>query len=162
GGLIICWFLALCAVLGLAAMLFDWPRTGGGLLVTSLVTLIGMASRWWKRRRRSQGSRTNHVGKLNVYRSTTARLTRKFLGHLAALEAELQRSAMEEGWTLDWAEHRSADHEAKDAVANHQFVRAFNAYGRMLDVFMAGVQVYRKQKDHDTKWGKAGRPNKKG
>jgi len=159
--LIRCWILALSAVLGLAAMLFNWPKTGGSLLAISVVTLMGMTWRWWKQRRKSRGAGTAHARKLNVYRSTPARLTRKFLSHLAALEAELQRSAMEEGWTLDWDEHRSADHEAKEAVANHQFVRAFNAYGRMLDVFMAGVQVYRKQKDHETKWGKSDRQNRK-
>ena len=90
----------------------------------------------------------------NPYATGSARLSRKFLGHLAAVEAELQRTASEEGWSVDWRSHEQAFKNAKSAYACREYSEAFRWYAKAIDTLMPGLHEGRKQLHREAKWGK--------
>src|SRR5690606_33659553 len=92
------------------------------------------------------------------YRSASAKMSVAFLSHLAALESELQRSAVEERWHIDWAAHESAVRQQQAAFESKDYSAALGALAKGIDVLMAGLMQYRKQMHRQTKWGRAAPP----
>ena len=81
-------------------------------------------------------------------------LAPQFLSHLAAIEAELHRTGHEEGWDIDWSRHHSASRNAQSFLSHDRLNDALAEYARALDVLMAGVQLHRKYRQHQARWGK--------
>ena len=75
--------------------------------------------------------------------------------HLAAVEAELQRTASAESWTIDWRSHEDAYTQAKNAYAARDFPLSFRHYALAIDILMAGLHECRKQLHREAKWGKS-------
>jgi len=106
-----------------------------------------------RRRQKSQASfmRPNASG---PYRTAPTTLLPQFVSHLAAVEAELQRTGLEEGWDIDWSRHQAASRNAQSFLAHNRLADALAELASALDVLMSGVQLHRKYRQHQARWGK--------
>lgn len=87
------------------------------------------------------------------YRTASAKISGKFVNDLATLENSLQRTAQEEGWSIEWADHRLAYEAAKSALADRRYTEALRGYAKAIHLLMNGIQLQRKQRDILAKWG---------
>lgn len=87
------------------------------------------------------------------HRSAEFKLSSEFLGMLAALEQTLQATALEEGWSIDWSEHKTAYEQASQALAAREFQAALLPLGKAIHVLMASIQEARRKMDRAVKWG---------
>jgi serine/threonine protein phosphatase PrpC len=87
------------------------------------------------------------------HRSADFKLSSEFLGMLASLEQTLQATALEEGWSIDWSEHKTAYEQASEALAARQFEAALLPLGKAIHVLMASIQEARRRMDRAVKWG---------
>jgi len=153
--LAIFWAVACVFVLSVSLMLFgrlvEGTLLAGCTVVALTITVMIWASRLPKSIAKTSESETLYW---RPYRSASAQLTRKFLSHLSAVEAELQRTAIEEGWSIDWTAHEAAFADVRTALQQKQYDRALAALARTIDILMAGVHAQRKQTTHAARWGK--------
>lgn len=150
------WGIAVAFAVGVSLILFGRAVPGLLLVAGALIGLTLLSSRWIGRRQEYFRSRdTAESVHWNPYRSASLRLNPNFLNHLASIEAELQRTAIEEEWSLDWKTHETAYEKARRAVTERRYREALRQYGKAIDVLMVGVQSHRKQMDHQAKWGRA-------
>ncbi|MEX0715714.1 MAG: protein phosphatase 2C domain-containing protein [Planctomycetaceae bacterium] len=145
-GLAAFWTMGLAIALGISMMLFG--RLVEGLLIAAggLVGTIGLLLWGWKRWRHAPPQvEEGDVTRLwRPYRTASARLTRKFLNHIASLESELQRSASDEKWPIDWSRHEASYGRAQHAIAEKRYGEALAEYGHAIDALMAGVSESRR------------------
>jgi PPM family protein phosphatase len=94
------------------------------------------------------------------YRTASAKITAKFVSEIADIEHHLQRTATEEGWSLDWAVHKQTYQAAKAHLANRRYSEALRAFARSIQTLMSGVQLLRKQRDLAVRWGVRPAPSK--
>ena len=87
------------------------------------------------------------------YRTATFRLSSEFLGMLAGLEQTLQATALEEGWTIDWSEHKAAYELATAELSQRRYEAALQALSVAIHTLMSGIQSERRRMDHAAKWG---------
>ena len=87
------------------------------------------------------------------HRSAEFKLSSEFLGMLASLEQTLQATAQEEGWSIDWSEHKTAYEQASQALAGREFQAALMPLGKAIHVLMASIQEARRRMDRAVKWG---------
>jgi protein phosphatase len=148
------WGVAMTVVMGLSLLLFN--KFSEGLMTTSVaVVAVGaLLLRWLRIRPQwAAADKTDETTLWKPYRTASAKFDRQLLTHLAALESELQRTASDEQWPIDWSRHESAYQSAKSCLDSQQYVRAFSDLAKAIDVLMAGVLLYRKQMHHAQKWG---------
>ncbi|MFN0197418.1 MAG: PP2C family protein-serine/threonine phosphatase [Planctomycetaceae bacterium] len=94
------------------------------------------------------------TGSDSPYRVTSSRLTRKFLNHVAAIEAELQRTASDEGWKIDWSAHEQAYQRSQTAIAEKSYSQVLSGYAKAIDILMGGVLLNRRQLQQDARRSK--------
>src|SRR6185369_7567769 len=116
------WLAAVAAtgiagVWGYALVLLGKFEDSKLLLGLSLLGCIGMLIAWFKQRRSSRNTSLPDVTPGTPYRTASAKVTGKFVNELASLENNLQRTAQDEGWSIDWPEHKRAYEAAKAALA---------------------------------------------
>jgi len=149
------WAVAVILVLSVSLVLFGKLVAGtllaGGTVIALTIIVMVWASRQPKTPKNTSDAETLYW---RPYRSASAQMTRKFLSHLSAIEAELQRTAIEEGWPIDWAAHEAAFAEVRSALQQKQYDQALAALARSIDILMVGVHVQRKQTAHAARWGK--------
>lgn len=87
------------------------------------------------------------------YRTSSSRTTPAFVNELASLEYHLQRSALEEGWTIEWNQHSQVFESAKAALAENRHSEALRDFARAIHILMGGIHLIRKQRDQVTRWG---------
>ncbi|MDA0835426.1 MAG: protein phosphatase 2C domain-containing protein [Planctomycetota bacterium] len=151
------WASTLLMVLGICLFFLREPISGFWLVLWSVLAMGGLlAWRLWNLTRGSEpvAEELMATGSDSPYRTASARLTRKFLNHVAAIEAELQRTASDEGWRIDWNSHEEAYQRAQSAIADKAYPQILSAYARAIDVLMAGVLLNRKQLQQDSRKGK--------
>ena len=125
----------------------------------ALTATLASAGYWVAKRLRPQSSTKTEGSKTSgPYRHASAQLLPQFVSHLAALEAELQRTGHEEGWSIDWARHQSASGNAQSFLSHNRLEDALAELAEGLDILMAGVQSHRKNRQHQARWGKPPRP----
>ena len=143
------WAVAILFVAGVSALMLK--KLAAGLLLTSLsIVLTGVLIIYWLRNRlpRENAARETDTAETVVwrpYRSAPARMSRKLLSHLTAIDSELQRTAVEEGWDVDQAEHDVAWKAARDSLQEQNHQAAFEAVAHGIDLLMAGVHQHRRQ-----------------
>ncbi|MDB5387152.1 MAG: putative protein phosphatase 2C-type [Planctomycetaceae bacterium] len=155
------WFAAWCAwslLVAIGSVLLLSSRTVEGLLTFggALVTLGVLVIFAMRQERQQIGVSLEDNEKTLVWkphRSAEIKLNADFLGHLMGLEQTLQTTATEEGWAIDWDEHKKSYAEATSALANRDFKSALLPLGRALHMLMASLQEERRRKDHVAKWG---------
>lgn len=137
------WAMGLAIAAGVSLMLFRWLVEGVLVTAAGVTGTIGLLLWNWRRRRLELAAvDLDDATRLwKPYRTASARLTRKFLNHIALLESELQRSATDEKWPIDWSRHESSYQEAQRALAEKQEARAFAEYAQAIDELMKGVRA---------------------
>ncbi|QDT48478.1 Putative protein phosphatase 2C-type [Symmachiella dynata] len=136
-------------------------RTALNYLLAPGLTLLGLAGIqiilmvwiWWNQRRERAKAPPVSAPKGGPYRYAEANMTRKLAGQLATIEHDLQQSAIEEGWTVDWKSYGTAYRDAKSSLERQQFSPALRSYGKVIDFLMSGLQSHRRSRAHAAKWG---------
>jgi serine/threonine protein phosphatase PrpC len=154
------WAVAITFVCGISLSLLGSVLTGMTLMVFSFIAFVAMMIRYWKTQRRRASSDPTSVETTlwSPCRTASAKFTQTFLSHLAAVESELQRTADEEGWSIDRTLHESLYRKAKQALADGEYSLAFEEIARSIDVLMAGVHLQRKQLQQEHQRGKSSAP----
>ncbi len=126
-----------------------------GLLLLGLAglqaTLMGWA--WWRKYRNSIEDSMAISTAGGPYRSAPTNATRQLVGQLATIEHDLQQSAMEESWNVDWKAYGADYREAKSNLERHQFSRSLRSFGKVIDNLMSGLHSHRRSMAHAAKWG---------
>jgi protein phosphatase len=106
------WAVAIVFVTGVSLALLGRWLAGTALAALGAAGALGLAVFWWKNRPPSEhDDRLADTVVWSPYRTASSRLTPKFLSHLVAVESELQRTAVEEGWEIDRDRYQAAyDH----------------------------------------------------
>ncbi len=109
---------------------------------------------WLRMRRRAQEQAALPQMKPGTpYRTASAKITPEFVTELANLEYNLQRSAVEEGWSIEWTEHNRIFQAAKTALAERRYTESLRDFARAIHVLVGGVHLLRKQRDQILRWG---------
>jgi protein phosphatase len=149
------WFLAgLCYIVGNALPYFDRPLEGIALEGLGLIGIGGLIFAWVRGRRLTAQRAAGLGGATGApYRTASARLTATFVNELAALESNLQRTAQEEGWSIDWNEHAAVFQSARVSLAAGRYSDALKGFASALNVLMTGIHLLRKQREQAARWG---------
>jgi protein phosphatase len=156
------WALAIVFVSGVTAILFDKFMEGLLLVAVAAFSAVGVFAFWLEKRPRRKSGLAEGDGTETAlwqpYRTTSARSSMAFLNHLANLEADLQRAATEERWTVDWSAHEVAIAAARKSLETQDPSQALADLAKVLDILMAGLLHFRKQLNRQSKWGKPPAP----
>lgn len=155
------WGLGLLFVVSM--WLFLWEKLVEGVLSLAGVVLVagGMLLAWLRvRRTRPPRDAASTTVIWRPYRSASARLTRKFLGQIAALENMLQQMAVDESWDLDWPAHQTAFNAAKNAAARMDDRAALKEYAQAVQILMSSVQQQRRRLERAAKWSVKNMPSR--
>ncbi len=153
------WFAAWCAwgiLLALAITLMISGQVVEGLLVTGvgLVGLGGLVIAGIRLRPLAAPPEDHDQTVIcRPHRSAEFKLNSNFLTMLASLEQTLQTTAAEEGWSIDWSEHKKAYEQATKALAAREYQAALAPLGKALHVLMSSIQEARRRMDRAVKWG---------
>lgn len=127
-----------------------------GLVVTALgVILLGGLILAWLRARRLARARAKlpEMTPGTPYRTASAKIGPEFLTELANIEANLQRSAIEEGWSIEWSDHNRLYDSAKTALSERRYSHSLRDFARAIHILIAGIHLLRKQRDQMLRWG---------
>lgn len=154
------WGIAATFVTGVILAIMGWHIVGAITAAVAVVVFSDLVFRWWAQRSRpaARDARTSETVLWKSYRSATAKISDEFLNHLLSIELELQRAAMEEGWSINWSAHDDAYTKVKDRLNMRQPAKALHALAKAIDALMAGVHLHRKQMDRKAKWGRGVQP----
>ena len=153
------WVIAGLYVLGVCLILLEDVASGLISLSVALVATGASILHWLaKKRHRLFFEDPMRRTTSGPYRIASTKLMPQFVSHLAALEAELQRTGAEEGWDIDWSRHQSASGNAQSFLAHNRLQDALAEFASGLDILMSGVQMHRKYRQHQARWGKPPRP----
>ncbi|HTI51455.1 MAG TPA: protein phosphatase 2C domain-containing protein [Planctomycetaceae bacterium] len=137
-------------------LLTRFERPIAGVLVQAL-GIVGVGGLLFAsvRLRRLAGDRSalSRIAPGTPYRTSSAKITPTFVNELANVEYNLQRSAIEEGWSIDWNRHSHVFQLAKDALAEKRYPDALRDYAKAIHVLMGGIHLLRKQRDQMLRWG---------
>jgi protein phosphatase len=122
-----------------------------GIIGMGLLVLTWLRAR----RRERQHAALPEMTPGTPYRTASARINPDFVTELANLEYNLQRSAVEEGWSIEWTEHNRVYESAKTALSERRYQESLRDFARAIHVLMAGIQLLRKQRDHWLRFGKS-------
>ncbi len=143
-------------IVGHALPLFDFERRTQGLSIEA-VGVLGLGAlmlAWLRMRRRArEQSALPKMTPGTPYRTASAKLTPEFVTELANLETNLQRSAVDEGWSIEWTEHNRVYEAAKTALAERRYPESLRDFARAIHVLVGGIQLLRKQRDQILRWG---------
>src|SRR5207245_1388738 len=87
------------------------------------------------------------------YRTASAKITPEFVTELANLEHNLQRTAVEEGWSIEWNEHKRIFQSAKTALTERRYIDSLCDFARAIHILMVGIHLLRLQRDQMLRWG---------
>lgn len=146
GWLIAAWIEGIAICLGLALSLLNHHLVGAfvlGLGVIGLGALI-VAGMGMRRGEKSQDLPPPDAKSKSPYRTAPASLTRHFLSGLEKYEYDLQRTAMEEEWSIDWVEHGEHSKAAKVALSEQRWNAALRSLAKAIHALLVGLQLARR------------------
>lgn len=153
------WFAAWCGwgiLLAVSIMVMLSGRVEEGLLVLGgvVIALGGLVISGLRLKPLAEATDDQERTILwRPHRSAEFKLSSEFLGMLASLEQTLQATALEEGWSIDWSDHKTAYEQASQALAAREFQAALLPLGKAIHVLMASIQEARRRMDRAVKWG---------
>jgi protein phosphatase len=142
-------------IVGRALPYFGRPLLEGTLIEALGVAGLGTLILAWLRSRRMRQMRSAfpEVTPGTPYRTASAKVTPDFVTELANLENNLQRSAQEEGWSIEWAEHSQVFQSAKTALSEKRYTESLRDFAKAIHILMGGIHLLRKQRDQLLRWG---------
>jgi protein phosphatase len=143
GWLISFWILSMLLLIGLAAMLLSRPLEGVLIASAAAVGLVGFAYGAIRRRRelRKQIERSDDSRTLisRPHRTAAALSSKELLEMLLKIDADLQRAAREDGWSIDWRAHDDDLKAAQEALRSKRYGRGVRDIGRAIDALMSRI-----------------------
>lgn len=157
--LLSCWAVAALYVLSVCLAILRNLESGLIWFAVAVLATTASVLVWFRQQgKRIKLDQSIRPGSSGPYRIASAKLMPQFVSHLAAVEAELQRTAQEEEWDIDWPRHQLPSRNAQSYMSHHRLDDALLELSRAVDVLMSGVQLYRKHRQHQARWGKPPRP----
>lgn len=152
------WAVAAAFIGGVAlALMRDEHAAGIALVGTAIVALVLMLYFAAKNRPPRTALNAEDAAKTTMwrpYRSASAELTKEFVTHLAAVESQLQRTASDEGWDIDWNKHAEVFRNAGTLASSGRYPEAFAGFAKSIEILMTGVTEHRRKRNRKAKWGK--------
>lgn len=129
---------ALALVLGSWMMMFEHPIKGAILTAIALIAFVLLTIGVLQRRRKlvrelGDDSRTQFQ---RPHRTAVCLDSKGLYERLAAIEAELRRSAQEDGWSVRWKEHTDCILAAEKAMKEKRFARGVRNLSRAIGELM--------------------------
>lgn len=152
--LIALFLVGICSITGITLSFLQESISGAVFQSIATLGFGGLVLAWLRARRlAAERSALPEVTPGAPYRTASARTTPAFVTEIANLEYELQRSAVEEGWSIDWNEHTRVFQSAKSALGEKRLSEALRDYAKAIHHLMTGIQLIRKQRDQAARWG---------
>ncbi len=158
------WFVSIALlsvlyVLGIALTAMQNTKEGLTLQVLSTFGIGGLLLFWLRERDlRAKRIEIPDVKPGNPYRTFPAKLGEPLLQTCSAIEYHLQRTALEEEWSIEWARYNQSAANAHASHSKGEFAAALREYAAAIHALMAGIQMQRRQKDLAERWGIRGTP----
>jgi protein phosphatase len=149
------WGAAIMFMVGTVYLLYR--RWVPGAAWATLGVLWAIALVVWIRRRQPRRKERPEFAETTLwrpYRAAPASFNRKLLNQLVAIESELHRTAIDEGWALDEEKLDAILQAAKDSLSRQEHSVVLREIARALDVLMDAVQKHRKQLKREAQWGR--------
>ncbi|QDT34267.1 PP2C family protein-serine/threonine phosphatase [Thalassoglobus polymorphus] len=139
------WFIgfsiaALALVSGLWMLLFNHPTKGAITTVVAVLGFLALAIGAYRKQRELLASTADDsqlTKFLRPHRTAVCLDSKNLCELLSAIEIDLRRAAQEDGWSVNWKEHKNALEGAGRAVQEKRYsrgVRNFaNAIGEIMD-----------------------------
>ena len=143
------WVVAAVMVSGMTLWMFGY--TTPGIILSAVGAVVGTGLLIGARRARHELGAEHaeaSVGRKKSsgpYRSAIARPVEELLDELAAAGSEMQRTAREDDWGVDWEKHEEAVKNARQALSERRRALALREYAKAIDALMAGGQQPRVQ-----------------
>jgi hypothetical protein len=151
--------LSVLYVLGIALTAMQNTKEGLTLQVLSTFGIGGLLLFWLRERDlRAKRIEIPDVKPGNPYRTFPARLGEPLLQTCSAIEYHLQRTALEEEWSIEWTRYNNSAANAHASHSKGEFAAALREYAAAIHTLMAGIQMQRRQKDLAERWGIRGTP----
>jgi PPM family protein phosphatase len=138
------WVVAAVMISGMTLWMFGYVPPG---IALSLIGAIAGASLLIgaRKARRQLGSELAQASsqKRNSsgpYRSAIARPLEELLDELAAAGSDIQRTAREDEWRVDWSKHEAAVKRARQALSEQRRTLALREYAKAIDTLLSGGQ----------------------
>lgn len=145
--------VGLTFIFGNALAALEKPLEGILLEGLGALGIAGMTIAWLRQRRLNlQNASLPEITPGTPYRTASAQVTRKFVSEIGALEYSLQRTAIEEDWTIEWRNHNIHYDAAKTALSERRYSDALREYAKTIHVLMGGIQLQRRQRDLAIRW----------
>jgi PPM family protein phosphatase len=138
------WVVAAVMISGMTLWMFGYSTPGIALSATGAIAgaalLIGA-----RKARRQIGSQPpepvdEQRESSGPYRSAIARPLEELLDELAAAGSEIQRTAREDAWSVDWSRYEEAVKRARHALTQQRRTLALREYGKAIDTLLSGDQ----------------------
>jgi PPM family protein phosphatase len=139
------WLVAAVMVSGMTLWVFGYSTPGIALSAVGAIAgtalLIGA-----RKARRQIGSQRDaqavdeKKGPSGPYRSAIARPLEELLDELAAAGSEIQRTAREDEWSVDWSRYEEAVKRARQALTQQRRTLALREYAKAIDALLSGGQ----------------------
>lgn len=132
------WIGAFAVVAGVAMLVLGHPMKGGLLTVfaTFMLTLLTIGAIRQQRRMTREDRDLSQTNLWRPHRTAVALASQQLLERLTEIETELQRSAREDGWNVNWKEHELAVQAARQAHQEKRFARGVRHIARAIGVIM--------------------------
>lgn len=134
------WAASFALVGGLALILFGHQSQGIGLTVLAACALIGLTVASLRQRRLLEAARpvddsqTHHS---RAHRTAVGLPSKELAELLLRIDGELQRSAREDSWGVDWAEHDKAVTSAQQMAREKRYSKTIRDAARAIQIIMA-------------------------
>jgi PPM family protein phosphatase len=138
------WVVAAVMVSGMTLWLFGYSRPG--TVLSLLGAVVGSGMLWGARNARQQlglvhaAAQNDRRRRGTPYRSAIARPLEELLDELASVAAEIQRTAHEDAWSVEWDKYSDCIGRAREALSARRRSLALQEYGKAIDALMAGGQ----------------------
>ena len=145
--LLAAWSVACLFAFG--AMAYGFGHSDWGRNLIGLSALTGEAACLYWLRSRKQPSKLRakaNQASSPPYQTAPAILTEEFLSVLTGLEQDLQRTAQDEAWEIDWKRYNHAVQQAQLHTEKHQLHEALNSLTVAVDMLMLGFHRFRRQR----------------
>ena len=149
-------FAILCVlyIAGTGMTAMEYVRQGLTLQVLTLLGIAGLLLGWLHDRdRRLKLSHLPDVTPGTPYRNAPAAVSEPFVQTCRAIEYHLQRTALEEDWSIDWPAYQGLAESAHTAHGKGDLKTALADYARAIHLLAGGISQLRKQRDLIERWG---------